>query len=281
MTEVERTGSVTKAAANLFMGQPNLSKAIKEVENEIGITVFRRSAKGVYPTPEGERFLAHAKAVLEEMGKLEALYKQDNAPELFTVCVPEAEYVPRLLAELARSLPVNIECITAPFYLAADNVSEGICKIAAVRCPDSCKDFFAALISEKNLRSEQIFSGRYKLTVSEKSPLSEMKAVPPEALSELIRISSGDDFKNGEAREKRIALRNGSDPFELLSLIPEGYMPAAPVPESRLKKYGLVQRDIRGGEGFTDHLIYQSGYKPDEYAAAFTLCLKKAINENI
>ncbi|MGN1101060.1 MAG: LysR family transcriptional regulator, partial [Huintestinicola sp.] len=87
MTEVERTGSVTKAAANLFMGQPNLSKAIKEVENEIGITVFRRSAKGVYPTPEGERFLARAKAVLEEMGKLEALYKQDNAPGLFTFCV--------------------------------------------------------------------------------------------------------------------------------------------------------------------------------------------------
>ena len=67
MTEVERTGSVTKAAANLFMGQPNLSKAIKEVETEIGITVFRRSAKGVYPTPEGAEFLVRAAAVLAEM----------------------------------------------------------------------------------------------------------------------------------------------------------------------------------------------------------------------
>ena len=79
ITEVERAGSVTKAAANLFMGQPNLSKSIKEVENEIGITVFRRSAKGVYPTPEGARFLTRARAVLEEMDKLEALYKQGKA----------------------------------------------------------------------------------------------------------------------------------------------------------------------------------------------------------
>ena len=38
--EIEKTGSITKAANNLFMGQPNLSKAIKELENEIGITIF-------------------------------------------------------------------------------------------------------------------------------------------------------------------------------------------------------------------------------------------------
>ena len=37
--EIEKTGSITKAANNLFMGQPNLSKAIKELENEIGITI--------------------------------------------------------------------------------------------------------------------------------------------------------------------------------------------------------------------------------------------------
>ena len=48
--EIEKTGSITKAANNLFMGQPNLSKAIKELENEIGITIFRRTTKGVAPT---------------------------------------------------------------------------------------------------------------------------------------------------------------------------------------------------------------------------------------
>lgn len=278
MTEVERTGSVTKAAANLFMGQPNLSKAIKEVENEIGITVFRRSAKGVYPTPEGERFLERAKAVLEEMGKLEAIYKQDNAPGLFTVCLPEAGYVPRLIAELSRVLPrVNMECITAPFFIAAENVSDGVCKAAAVRCPDECRDFFAALKAEKNLRSELLFSGKYSLTFSEKSPLSKTENVTLEALSDYIRITCGDGSQGGKG-EKRIALRNGSDPFELLSLIPEAYMLAEPLPESRLKKYGLVQRDIQGG-GFSDFLITPSGYKPDEYTSAFVMCLKNVINK--
>lgn len=277
MTEVERTGSVTKAAANLFMGQPNLSKAIKEVENEIGITVFRRSAKGVYPTPEGRRFLERANAVLEEMGKLEAFYKQDNAPSLFNVCVPDAEYVPKLLEKLARILPVNMECITTPFYIAAENVSEGICKIAAVRCPDECKDFFAALITEKRLCSELLYSGKYSLTFSGKSPLSEMKNITPEALSHYIRISSGDSSQSFEA-EKSISLRNGS-PFELLSKLPEAYMLAEPFSEERLLQYGLSQRDIAWGGSYSDFLITPSGYKPDEYTSAFVLCLRNVINK--
>ena len=42
MVEVERLGSITKAASALYMGQPNLSKAIKEMEREVGIPIFKR-----------------------------------------------------------------------------------------------------------------------------------------------------------------------------------------------------------------------------------------------
>ena len=46
-TEIEKTGSITKAAKNLYMGQPNLSKSIKELEQELGVTIFERTTKGV------------------------------------------------------------------------------------------------------------------------------------------------------------------------------------------------------------------------------------------
>ena len=48
--EVERSRSITQAAENLFMAQPNLSKAIKELEDSLGITIFERTPKGVIPT---------------------------------------------------------------------------------------------------------------------------------------------------------------------------------------------------------------------------------------
>ena len=51
--EVEKTGSITRAADNLFMGQPNLSKAIKELEQQVGIAIFRRTSRGVAPTRKG------------------------------------------------------------------------------------------------------------------------------------------------------------------------------------------------------------------------------------
>ena len=71
VVEVEKTGSITKAAHNLYMGQPNLSKAIKELENELGIAIFRRTAKGVEPTRKGAEFLTYAKTILAQIDELE------------------------------------------------------------------------------------------------------------------------------------------------------------------------------------------------------------------
>lgn len=49
MVEVERLGSITKAASALYMGQPNLSKAIKEMEREVGIPIFKEVQRVLLP----------------------------------------------------------------------------------------------------------------------------------------------------------------------------------------------------------------------------------------
>lgn len=54
--EVEKTRSITQAADNLYMAQPNLSKAIRELEDTLGITIFERTPKGVVPTKKGAEF---------------------------------------------------------------------------------------------------------------------------------------------------------------------------------------------------------------------------------
>ena len=52
--EISKTKSINKAAENLFMSQPNLSRAIKELESSIGIDIFKRTSKGMTVTPKGE-----------------------------------------------------------------------------------------------------------------------------------------------------------------------------------------------------------------------------------
>ena len=62
--EIARTNSINKAAETLYVGQSALSRAVKELENGLGITIFERSAKGMFLTPDGEVFIRQAEGVL-------------------------------------------------------------------------------------------------------------------------------------------------------------------------------------------------------------------------
>ena len=89
--EVAETGTINKAAENLFMNQPNLSRAIKELEDSLGITIFDRTARGVNVTPDGEEFLNHARRILQQIDEVENLYAKDNInQQSFSVSVPTA-----------------------------------------------------------------------------------------------------------------------------------------------------------------------------------------------
>jgi DNA-binding transcriptional LysR family regulator len=72
--EVSRSRSISKAAKKLFISQPSLSNAIKELENEIGITIFLRTNKGIILTAEGSEFLGYARQVVEQAALLENRY---------------------------------------------------------------------------------------------------------------------------------------------------------------------------------------------------------------
>jgi len=69
--EVARNRSISKAAQQLFISQPSLSNAIKELENELGVTIFSRTNKGIVITPEGSEFLGYARQVIEQTDLLE------------------------------------------------------------------------------------------------------------------------------------------------------------------------------------------------------------------
>ena len=92
--EVAKTGSITAAAKNLYMGQPNLSKSIRELEAELGITLFERTARGVAPTKNGEDFLGYARSIIAQMESLETMFgPHTETGTQLSVCAPRASYV--------------------------------------------------------------------------------------------------------------------------------------------------------------------------------------------
>ena len=65
--EVAKVGSLNKAAETLLIAQPNISRSIKELEADLGITIFDRTSKGMFLTPEGENFIGYAKNILKQI----------------------------------------------------------------------------------------------------------------------------------------------------------------------------------------------------------------------
>ena len=69
--EVARVGSINQAAEILFITQPSLSKAVKDIEAEVDLSLFQRSSKGISLTADGAEFLGYARQVVEQSDLLE------------------------------------------------------------------------------------------------------------------------------------------------------------------------------------------------------------------
>lgn len=91
--EIAKTKSISKAAENLYMGQPNLSRAIKELEENLGITIFNRTTKGISITPEGEQFLQYAKRIIAQVNEVEEIYKKGKTHKQSFPCAYLAQAI--------------------------------------------------------------------------------------------------------------------------------------------------------------------------------------------
>ena len=75
---VAQLGTLSSAAKRLYISQPSLTSAIKELEKELGITIFIRTNKGVILSRQGEEFLGYARQVIEQTNLIEEKYLQDH-----------------------------------------------------------------------------------------------------------------------------------------------------------------------------------------------------------
>lgn len=286
MVEVERVGSITKAASNLFMGQPNLSKAIKEVENEIGITIFQRSAKGVFPTEKGAEFLEYAKTILVQMDKIESLYKPEIADTVkFGISVPRSTYITHAFTSfingIDREKHMSIDFRETNSVDAINNVCDSTSSLAVIRYDLDNEEYFMSLLAEKNLRHELVLKFDYRVLISADDPLAEMDEIPVESLAEYIEIVHGDyevpylssayTKKNGiDLCERKIYVYERGSQFDLLTNVKNTFMWVSPMPASTLERMDLVQRRCKGlNRKYIDCLIYPSAYKLTEYDLQF------------
>lgn len=292
--EVAKAGSISKAAEALYMNQPNLSRAIKELETSLGITIFGRSAKGMYVTPEGEEFLEHAKKILQQIDEMEAFYKAGvPVQQRFSLSAPRASYISEAFVQFSKGLTkdrAEIYYKETNAMRVVNNVLGGDFKLGILRYAACYDKYFKGMLEEKGLAHELVTEFHYVLAMSREHPLAEKEEIAFADLRPYIEIAHADPYvpsvplamvKKEELpddMDRRIFVFERASQFELLSQNHETFMWLSPVPQTLLDRYGLLERVCKENQKlYKDVLIYRKDYRLTELDRAFIteLCRSK------
>lgn len=276
--EVAKLGSLNKAAESLLIAQPNISRSIKELEADLGISIFNRSAKGMELTAEGEEFIGYAQSILKQLDEVELHYKQgEPKKQRFSVSVPRACYISDAFAEFSKCLSDDAAEI---FYKETNsqrtinNVLNKDYKLGIIRYAENYDKFFKSMLEEKGLAYEMIAEFSYVLLMSKDNPLSKKQQITFDDLPPYVEIAHADPYVPSlplskvvkeelpDNIERRIFIFERASQFDLLSENPETFMWVSPAPQKILDRYNLVQKTcVDNKRVYKDVLIYREGYK--------------------
>ena len=295
--EVERFQSISRAAEALYLNQPYLSRAIRELESELGIEIFLRTSRGVIPTKQGAEFLDHAREILAHVEEVEDLYKVKRKEVYrFEIAVPIACYISQAFVEFVRELTgrplMKVDYHETNAMAAIDRGVEHSSNLGIIRYQDHFQDYFLRYLDSKDLICTPIWQFEYHLIMSLSNPLAQRETVTAEDLEPLIEISHGDpavptlpvsvlmEMRRREQSRREIVVYERQSQFELLCDIPETYMWASPTPRKVLEGFPLIQKRCRLPDNrYTDALIYRKGYRLTREDRLFIEKVRAAVAE--
>ena len=282
--EIERVGSISQAAQNLYMAQPNLSKAIRELEKELGFTIFKRTAKGVRPTEAGTEFLYHARQIMEQVGAVERISQHIGTDKLkYKISIPRGSYIvdgfTSFLSELELEKGMEVTINETNALGTISNVADRGYNLGIIRYQMLDETHYLTMLKNNHLTYETIWEFEYVLVMSKNHPLANKETITPEDLSEYTKITHGDIELPHVRRinhEAEMTPRNviyvyerGSQ-FDLLTNVPTTYMWVSPIPQKLLDKLQLVQRICRAEDNlYKDVMIFREDYHITEHDRLF------------
>ncbi len=276
--EVARLGSLNKAAETLMIAQPNISRSIKELEADLGITIFQRSAKGMVLTPDGEEFMDYARDILHRIDKIEQSYRDgSHKKRKFSISVPRACYISAAMAEFSKNIgdtPVEIYYKETNSKKTIKKLLENEYKLGIIRYSDNYDKYYKDMLEEKGLSYELVAEFSYVLLMSKDNPLATKETITYEDLSDYIEIAHADPYVPTLSMSKvfreelpnkvdqRIFVFERASQFDLLSENPNTFMWVSPASQKILDRYGLVQKKcVDNKKIYKDVLIFREGYK--------------------
>ncbi|WP_314983359.1 LysR family transcriptional regulator [uncultured Veillonella sp.] len=249
VTTIANIGSISEAAKRLFVSQPSLTKAIKELEKEMGITIFDRTNKGITVSKEGERFLGYARQVLEQAALLEEQYKsQSGGKKQFSVSTQHYSFAVNAFVELLKGAGIDqydVSLRETQTYEIIDDVAHMKSEIGLLYYNDFNRPVLEKLIHTTELTITELFTAHPPIFIGKTHPLANKDVVSIDELEEYPYIS----FEQGDhnsfyfseeifstvVRPKHIRVRDRASLFSLLLGL-DGYTVSS----------GVIDKEVNG-----------------------------------
>ncbi|MBR4445120.1 MAG: LysR family transcriptional regulator [Solobacterium sp.] len=127
---ISEMGSLNKAAEQLYISQPSLTSAVKELEKSVGITIFNRTGRGVTLTNDGREFLMYARQLYSQYEQLQQRYaSSENVKKKFSVSTQHYSFAVKAFVEMAKQFDTR----QYEFSIMEERTREVIQDVAASR----------------------------------------------------------------------------------------------------------------------------------------------------
>ncbi|SEO13165.1 LysR family transcriptional regulator [Paenibacillus sp. OV219] len=196
--EVVSSGSINEAAKRLFISQPSLSNAIKELETEIQITIFERTNKGISLSNAGAEFLGYARQVVEQAELLESRYKNAKpTPQHFAVSTQHYAFAVNAFVNLVQQFgqaEYEFALRETKTHEIIEDVRTQRSEIGILYVNDFNRAVMGRLLRDANLVFNGLFTAKAHVFVSIYNPLAQQKSVSLEQLKDYPYLH----FEQGE-----------------------------------------------------------------------------------
>ena len=195
---VAEKGTICEAAKALFISQPSLTNAIKELENEMQITIFQRTNKGIIVSRDGNEFLGYARQVLEQSNLLEERYlgEKKEKPQ-FSVSTQHYSFAVNAFVDVIKKYNAEQYDFTlreTQTYEIIQDVSQLKSEIGILYVSSHNKNILMKIIKQNDLKFDVLFTARPHVFISSKHPLSSKDIITLDDLENYPYLS----FEQGE-----------------------------------------------------------------------------------
>ena len=290
VTTVADTGTISRAAQQFYISQPSLTNAIRELEQEVGLTIFHRTNRGVALTPEGEEFLGYARQVLAQIELIEEKYL-GSAPVKHQFCVSAQHYsfAVEAFVELLKEYggeEYDFRIRETQTYEIIEDVAQRKSEIGLLYLNDFNRTALQKLLRGADLDFTPLFTAHAHVFLSSDHPLSGARAVSFDDLAPYPYLSfeQGDhnsfyfseEIFSPAVRSKNIRVRDRATLFNLLIGL-QGYTVCSGVIDSKLNGENIVAVPLTGVAPMEIGYILPAGVQPGSLCRAYIENLKQYV----